>query len=111
MTSSNFSKFHLPGLYGIFSQNKQTKLGEKEQNFCQNRYYRELYINNVSCILQPKMIFNKTLYNIETSQLVFDTDQLTYLKVFLSKLLTLLGRNLRIGHALIKFLSEPFGKI
>ena len=31
------------------------------------------------------MVFNKKLYNVETSQLIFDTDQLAYFKVSLSK--------------------------
>ena len=78
MTSSNFSKFHLPGLYGIVNQNKKNWV-RKNKTSARNCI-------TVSCILQPKMIFNKKLYNIESSQLIFDTDQLTYLKVFLNKL-------------------------
>ena len=73
MTCSNFSKF-----YRIVNQKKQSWV-RKNKTSGRNCI-------TVSCILQHKMIFNKKLYNIESSQLIFDPDQLTYLKVFLNEL-------------------------
>ena len=39
-------------------------------------------MNNLTCTLKSEMLFNKNLFNIETSQLIYNTDELTYLRYF-----------------------------